>query len=108
MLLDKPDSIDAIKESDISDDDHHNVEDIATTDEYDDDDDTTQSDSQQVETNSYTNSNGEYVEETKDPSGRFYTKKVVKQGNGFSSVTIVSQGEGVQLNIGGGGGSLFE
>jgi hypothetical protein len=52
--------------------------------------------------NAYQNGN-EYVEEIKDPNGRFYQKKVVSQGPGFQSVTIMSSG-GFNIQ----GGSLFD
>jgi hypothetical protein len=47
------------------------------------------------------------VEETKDPSGHFYQKKVVKTGpGGFQSVQIMTQSSGnVHIEIGGGGGA---
>ena len=40
VILDKPDAIQAIKESDINDDDHHNVETVfGSSNDTDDDDD---------------------------------------------------------------------
>jgi hypothetical protein len=44
------------------------------------------------------------VEETRDPTGTFYQKKVVKNGPGFQSVTITSSGGGGIIQLGGGGG----
>ena len=53
-----------------------------------------------METKVYDTENGEHVEETKDPNGNFYQKKVTKQGpGGVQSVSIVTS-----TSIGGGGG----
>ena len=59
-----------------------------------------------METKVYDTENGEHVEETKDPNGNFYQKKVTKQGpGGVQSVSIMTS-----TSIGGGGGpaGLFQ
>ena len=46
------------------------------------------------------------MEEITDPETGFYQKKVVRQGPGFSSVTIVSSGRG-GVNAGAGMGDVL-
>lgn len=108
VLVDKPDYIDAIKESDIHEDANHNVEGDEETQLDDEDDiDGGNWETRVADTNdnvepdvqkSYDASTNSYTEEVKDPQGRFYQKKVVQEGPGFKSVSFMtsSRGGGVQ------------
>ncbi len=91
VLVEKPDLVEAIREQDIKDDDHHNVETVNGNGEQEDDDKEYEVPPSQVKVKTESNGN-EYVEEVSDPSTGFYQKKVVRNGPGFQSVTIVSSG----------------
>ncbi|TNV80569.1 hypothetical protein FGO68_gene12812 [Halteria grandinella] len=106
VLVEQPDIVESISESEIVEDDHHNVEDVVgsqleeTVDDSNDNDD----EYTQLERKTYQTADGEYVEETRDPTGTYYQKKVVKNGPGYQSVTITSNGGGGIIQLGGGGG----
>eukprot|EP00347_Sterkiella_histriomuscorum_P008305 403345596 len=97
VLLDQRDYIKAEKESEIKDDDNQNSDNFdSDLDEYDSE----MARRAQMQTVFFDADQNTIVEEIGDAEGEgFYQKKVIQNGPGFKSVTIVSRGGGGPIGL---------